>query len=56
LVGSTKSAITVSGGTATTLNGGMPQPFFNSGTVDLGSRNCGNFFASWTKYDFSIVE
>ncbi|SMP15009.1 hypothetical protein [Chryseobacterium profundimaris] len=56
LVGSTRSALTVPGGTATTLNGGMPQPFFNAGTVDLGSRNCGNFFSSWTKYDFSIVE
>jgi len=56
-VGSTSTPnLVVPGGTTTTLNGGMPQPFFNSGTVDLGGRNCGNFFASWTKYDFSIAE
>jgi len=28
---------------------GLPQPFFNGGTVDLGSRN-GDFFGAWTKY------
>jgi hypothetical protein len=28
---------------------GMPQPFFNAGGVNLGSRN-GDFFGSWTKY------
>jgi hypothetical protein len=28
---------------------GMPQPFFNGGTVNLGSRN-GSFFSSWTRY------
>lgn len=31
---------------------GMPQPFFNDDDVDLGSRNCGGFFGSWTKYFF----
>lgn len=31
---------------------GAPQPFFNDGDVELGSRNCGGFFASWTNYSF----
>lgn len=31
---------------------GMSQPFFNAGSVNIGDRNCGNFFDSWTNYDF----
>lgn len=48
------TAVTIPGVTiATTVNPtvwGMSQPFFNNGTVNLGARNCGNFFGTWTKY------
>lgn len=57
VAGGVYTPITIPGVTATSTSNpaatwGMPQPFFNDDDVDLGSRNCGGFFGSWTKYFF----
>lgn len=31
---------------------GMKQPFFNEGSVVMGTRNTGDFFGTWTNYKF----
>lgn len=54
--GTTYTPITISGVTTSVSDPaqlwGMTQPFFNSPSLNLNPRNCGDFQGSWTKYKF----